>query len=327
MKHFDVIRIFLVLLIAISIESCSSKKEESSLDNVNSEESNALEQAKLEMEVGRGMAGRLLAFYGKYDDESLVSYVNQVGSYVSTYSKYPERRYMFEVLDSESINAFACPGGYIFVTIGAIKHAKNEAELASILAHEVAHVGEKHMFNTLNKMSEEDITKTNKEMDKKLNIPESVAVRKRPDGGKNAFMEFIGKYLGGSSAVLNVVQTAKAGMALILDKGLGAKLEYDADILGVTYATNAGYHPKALTGYLCRLENQKNKINSSRCRNLSKTIAKKSDSILEKTHPPIRDRVVKIKSTLKGMGLLKAYGAKGTSRFKKNVASVPMKAH
>ena len=108
------------------------------------------------------MAGRLLQYYGHYDNEELIKYINEVGLYVSANSDFPDRRYMFDIINTEEINAFACPGGYILISKGALRHAENEAELAHVLAHEIAHVGKKHMFDRLKSMTPEEMEKTSK---------------------------------------------------------------------------------------------------------------------------------------------------------------------
>lgn len=326
--HQMITKLLITALSLVFFVFCTTSPDQDGEGDENSPEKKALEEAKIEMEVGRGMAGRLLTFYGNYEDPNLVAYLNQIGSYVASYSEFPSRRYMFEVLDSENVNAFACPGGYILITLGALKHARNEAEIAHILGHEIAHVGRKHMFDTLRKMSDEDIEKTNEEMQAKLNIPDSIKARKRPEGEKNKLMEFLGKYLGGSSSMaLNVVATAKAGMALMLEKGLGAELEFEADEIGVSNAINAGYHPKALLNFLCRLEQKKNKITSKRCKIVKQKKKRKSDSILDKTHPPAIERVTNIQKTIKKMGIDPTFGAKGKARYKKIVIDRTIKAH
>ena len=88
---------------------------------------------------------------------------------------------MFDIINTEEINAFACPGGYILISKGALRHAENEAELAHVLAHEIAHVGKKHMFDTLNQMTPEQMEKTSKEAEKKYGFDPDKEVRKRPD--------------------------------------------------------------------------------------------------------------------------------------------------
>src|SRR6476620_10076306 len=168
-------------LALILMGSCSfgAKPKPEQLENKpDAETQKKIDEAKAELEIGRNMTGRLLKFYGAYPDEKLVRYVNEVGVFVSKYSDFPDRRYMFEVYNSESVNAFACPGGYILVSLGAIKNASNEAELAHVLGHEVAHVGHKHMYNALNKMSKDELeNQANGSKDR--SIPEEIQTRLR----------------------------------------------------------------------------------------------------------------------------------------------------
>jgi predicted Zn-dependent protease len=217
------------------------EKKETVLSNAEEEK---LAEYQAELELGRNMAGRLLQYYGTDDKESLVAYVNEVGNYVASVSDYPQRRYMFAILNSDAVNAFACPGGYILVTRGTILHAQNEAELAMVLAHEIAHVGKQHMFKTLRNMNEKDREKEAAELD--FHGKDGVAetqVRQRAMGAETSKTQaLLAKYLSGSSgAGFSVLQAAKAGMNLILEKGLDHKLEFEADQEGMKYAIRAGY--------------------------------------------------------------------------------------
>lgn len=285
--------------------------------NLNKGQQAKLDELRAEIDVGRNMAGRLLAFYGVVDDAVLAGYLNQVGAFVASYSDFPERRYMFQVLDSTSINAFACPGGYILVTKGAVKHALNEAELAFVLGHEIAHVGKKHMFDTLTDMSKEDLEKAADEAEKaNLKLSPELRARKRPEVEENETGAMLAKYLSGSAAGLNILSAAKAGMSLILERGLGAEKEFEADEEGTRYAVRAGYYPQALMNFLCRIE-QKNKKQTGKCRLVRKKKNKKGKSILDKTHPPVIDRVATIKKTLQSLGALDAPGARGEKRFER----------
>ena len=271
------------------------------------------------MEVGRGMAGRLLAHYGVNDDEQLLGYVNQVGAYVSGFSDVPDRRYMFEILDSDSVNAFAAPGGYILVTRGALRHATSEAELAHVLGHEVAHVGMKHMFDALKNMSEEELEKTAKEGEEAATkLPPTMKARKRPQVTENETASMMARYIGGSAAGLNMLQAARAGMSLIMEKGLGAEKEFEADVAGTRYAVRAGYQPNALMNYLCRIEQKKQK-KKGRCRlkKSRKKSGKKKASVMDRTHPSIVDRVANIKRALHGMGGERIVGASGIERYRR----------
>jgi predicted Zn-dependent protease len=277
------------------------------------EQQKKLDEARAELEIGRNMAGRLLKFYGAYPDEKLVRYVNEVGNYVAKYSDHPERRYMFEVYNSETVNAFACPGGYILVSLGAIKNASNEAELAHVLGHEVAHVGHKHMYNALNKMSKEELEKNAEAGSKSTDIPEETRARMRPAPEQSELGSAIAKYISGSAAGLNILQAAKAGMSVIMEKGLGAELEYEADREGTRYAVGAGYYPKALINFLCRMEVSRGKPRDY----CLKAIAAKGEpaTILDKTHPAVPLRVNNIKEVLVAMKADEIIGAKGKKRF------------
>lgn len=301
-----------LILATTTLGGCVSSQKD---QEVSEQEQGKIEDAKMEREVGRGMAGRLLAFYGVYEDPKLLRYINDLGAYVASFSDYPEQRFMFQILDTDEVNAFACPGGYILITKGAIAHAKDEAELAHILGHEIAHVGRKHMYTTLKNMSDEEIAKTNEEMEKAIAIPVAMENRKRPNGGNSKWLQYLSKYVGGSSNLaLNVVATAKAGMAVILERGLDQKLELEADRFGTMYATQAGYLPRAMIGFLCRLDQEKRGISRKRCRFSRKTY-KKLDA-LAKTHPLPLIRAKAIHASLKEQSVDRSFGAKGKKRFR-----------
>lgn len=297
--------------------TCSSKNEapkEVTTSKLSAEDQKELDDARAEMEVGRNMAGRLLKYYGAYPDDKLVRYVNEVGAYVAKYSDFPDRRYMFEVYYADEVNAFACPGGYILVSLGAIKNASNEAELAHVLGHEITHVGKRHMIDALAKMNEEELKKAADKGARWQAAPEEVKVRKRPDAEESAFASTIARYMGGTSAGLNILQAAKAGMSMIMEKGLGAELEYEADKEGTRFAINAGYYPKALINFLCRIETNKGKPQDF-CLQKQDQKTAAGNSVLEKTHPPIPDRVAGIKKVLIDLKAGSIVGAKGKKRY------------
>lgn len=320
MKKRALACLFLGLMSCLSV-TCStpkvdSKDKDAEESKLSAEDQKKLDEAKAEMEIGRNMAGRLIKFYGVYPDEKLVRYVNEVGSLVSRYSDFPNRRFMFEVYYSDEVNAFACPGGYILVSLGAIKTANNEAELAAVLGHEITHVGKKHMFNALSKMSEDELKKAGEEAGKFKDLPEEVKVRKRPEPEQSEIGSLMARYLSGTSAGLNILQAAKAGMSLITEKGLGADLEYEADREGTRFAINAGYYAKGLINFLCRLEvNRGHDANYCLQKQTAAVDPTKPKSILDKTHPPVPDRVSNIKAVLKTMKMNEAIGAKGRKRY------------
>lgn len=296
-----------------SVDSKPSAAETADGKQPLSEKEKKLEEARAEMEIGRNMAGRLIKYYGAYPDEKLVRYVNEVGGLVSRYSDYPDRKFMFEVYYSDDVNAFACPGGYILVSLGAIKNASNEAELAHVLGHEIAHVGKKHMFNALSKMSEDELKKASEAKSKFDDEPMELKARRRPTPEQSEFGSLVARYISGSSAGLNILQAAKAGMSLITEKGLGADLEFEADREGTKIATNAGYYSKGLVNFLCRIEVHRGHA-PDYC--LQKQNEKEPPkSVLDRTHPSIPDRVLNIKGVLQAMRANEVIGAKGRKRY------------
>ena len=101
--------------------------------------------------IGRGVASTLAGYYTLDRNEKLTEYVNLVGLTVASSQPRSDIYYRFGVLDTDQVNAFATPGGYIFVTRGALALMQDEAELAGVLAHEVGHVNEKHVVKEIQK--------------------------------------------------------------------------------------------------------------------------------------------------------------------------------
>ena len=194
----------------------------------------SLQPIGVEEEIAIGQAVAIEAFNrfgGEYKDETLTTYVNLVGKTVAEVSDRPELTYRFAILNSREQNAFAAPGGYIFVTIGLLKTLKNEAELAGVLAHEVAHVTQKHMLKTLQRstilanVSEFSLSAMNKD-------PQLFS---------------------------NVIDAATD---MLFEKGLDKELEFEADTYGIEFAYRAGYHPNGLRDYLATLQSQEGTADS-----------------------------------------------------------------
>lgn len=97
-----------------------------------------------EIALGRTNDPKVRAQYGVYDDAKLQAYVQQVGKRVAAHSHRPQLVYRFTVLDTPDVNAFALPGGYIYITRGILAYLNSEAELAAVLGHEVGHVTARH---------------------------------------------------------------------------------------------------------------------------------------------------------------------------------------
>ncbi len=163
----------------------------------------------------------LQEFGGAYDEPRIGAYVAQIGGRLAANSELPNLNFRFTVLDSDIVNAFALPGGYIYVTRGLVALANSEAELASVLAHEIGHVTGRHTAQRYN--------------------------------------QAIGLSLGGAilgAAIGNQVASdlIQQGAQLYL-LGYSRSQEYEADQLGIRYLVRTGYDPYAEADFLQSLEN------------------------------------------------------------------------
>ncbi|MDX1639858.1 MAG: M48 family metalloprotease [Balneolaceae bacterium] len=137
-----------VLAVTITVTSCVVQK------NPVSGKSRAYGYSwSEELKIGREADQQIQQQYGVYDDEELVNYVETLGQEILSVShmrredtdpKYRNTEFYFRVLNSPVVNAFALPGGYIYVTRGLLSHLNNEAQLAVVLGHEIGHVAARH---------------------------------------------------------------------------------------------------------------------------------------------------------------------------------------
>ena len=104
-----------------------------------------------ETELGKGIAANLLGAAPLVPDAALQTYVNRIGKWLAMHSERPGLPWHFGVLDTDSVNAFAAPGGYVFITRGLLLQMRDESELAGVLAHEISHVIERHALETMRK--------------------------------------------------------------------------------------------------------------------------------------------------------------------------------
>ncbi|RPJ83768.1 MAG: peptidase M48, partial [Acidobacteria bacterium] len=104
-----------------------------------------------EIEMGREADKEVSAAYGIYPDEALQRYVQTLGASIAARTERPKLPWTFRVVDDPSVNAFAIPGGFIYVTRGILTHLNSEAELVGILGHEIGHVTARHSVNQMSK--------------------------------------------------------------------------------------------------------------------------------------------------------------------------------
>ena len=166
-----------------------------------------------ELAIGKDGYGAVVSEYGVYDDPALQAYVDSVGHALAKVSHLPDLAWKFTVLDDPTVNAFAMPGGYIYITRGILAHLNSEAQLAGVLGHEIGHVTARH--------SARQITQ----------------------------QQLAALGLGVASALSQTVQrygqAAQSALGLLFLK-YGRDDETEADQLGVDYATRAGWDPREI---------------------------------------------------------------------------------
>lgn len=165
-----------------------------------------------ELSLGREAHQQILKQYPRYPDEALQAYVQQVGERVARHSHRGQLDYHFTVIDSPDINAFALPGGYIYIHRGLMAYLGSEAELAAVLGHEVGHVTARHGVRQQSQSTAWGL------------LGQAVAM---------------GTGVGAAADVTGVL-----GNAVV--RGYGRDMELEADGLGAEYLARGGYDPQAM---------------------------------------------------------------------------------
>ncbi len=173
-----------------------------------------------EIAIGRQIAGNLLGAAPLVKDAKLQKYINQVGRWLADQSERPDLAWHFGVIEASDMNAFAAPGGYIFVTRGLYQTLRSEAELAGVLGHEIGHVIRQHHLKILQQS-------------------------KLLDLGSQHFA----KKVGGNDKVQGLIGSG----AEIASRALDKDAEYEADRIAVVLATRAGYDAYGLPAVLQQL--------------------------------------------------------------------------
>lgn len=179
--------------------------------------------------IGRAVAANILQKYPLLNNSALTEYVNEVGLTVAGFSEKPYTYggYHFGILNTNDVNAYACPGGTILITKGLMNLTKNEDELAGVLAHEVAHVAHNDGTSAIKKSQWT-----------KLGVDTAVAVGDHYTPGQ-------AKALTGafSGAVGDITKK-------VLNNSYGRKAEQKADASALKYMTKAGYDANALVALM-----------------------------------------------------------------------------
>ena len=178
-----------------------------------------------EIAVGRQADEQVKKQYQVFESKALQDYVNRVGQRLAKQSHRPGLHYRFTVLDTPEINAFALPGGYVYITRGIMAYLNSEAELAAVVGHEIGHVTARHGVRQQSAAQA-------------ANIGLTIA---------SIFVPQINTNLGQNLANL-------MGGALL--SGYGREQELEADRLGAQYLARADYDPQAIISVLRVLKNQ-----------------------------------------------------------------------
>lgn len=97
-----------------------------------------------EIQMGKDADPQIIAQYGLYDDKSLQAFIIDKGKAMAVISHRPNIEYNFRIVDSDVLNAFAIPGGYVYFTRGIMAYLNNEAQFAGVLGHEIGHIAARH---------------------------------------------------------------------------------------------------------------------------------------------------------------------------------------
>jgi beta-barrel assembly-enhancing protease len=215
--------------------------------------------------VGRAVSAKILGTYQLSTNAYLTRYVNLIGRTVALNSDKPFTYggYHFAVLDTQEINAFAAPGGTIFITTGMIQTTANEDELAAVIAHEVAHVSKRDGIAAIKSAR----------WTQALTLIGTTAAKSYTSSEISQLVSIF------EGSIDDVFKT-------LVVNGYSRSQEYAADETAAMTLAKCGYDPKALTSFLKRLEQR----------------GRSSGGGITKTHPGTADRIENISGKIPATG-------------------------
>ncbi len=183
-----------------------------------------------EIALGQEADPQIIAQYGLYENKELQDFINEKGKAMAAVSHRPQLDYKFRIVDSEILNAFAVPGGYVYFTRGIMAHFNDEAQFAGVLGHEIGHITARHSV-----------------------------VQQR-----NAMLGNIGIIAGLiiSPEFAQFAESASQGLSLLFLK-FGRDDERQGDQLGVEYSTKIGYDAHQMANFFTTLERQGTKAGAA----------------------------------------------------------------
>jgi predicted Zn-dependent protease len=177
-----------------------------------------------EKKLGKEFYDKLEKNHFLLENKQLNNYISRIGNLVLAQSQKAPFDFHFLILNSSAINAFATPGGYIYIHKGLINAVENEAELAGVIAHEIGHANARHVASIIEKSQ-------------KLNIATLAAI-------------IAGAFLGGGGEATAAIAAFSVAGASSLTLKFMREHEEEADRLGINYLANAGYYPAAMVDFL-----------------------------------------------------------------------------
>jgi len=284
----------LLLLVVASLFSCQSTGLKiGNLDigklvnqGVQLWDANNVTQEK-EIQFGQNMSAVLLGARQLHDNAAINQYVSNVGLWLAMNSTRPDLPWRFGVINSDAINAFAAPGGFVFITSGMLLQFDNEAQLAAVLAHEIIHVVEQHHLTAL------------KEGALRSAVTETLFVSVDAYQGNTDASQQDQNYKGWAKQVTGAAQD-------LYSKGLNREDEFSADQQGIRLLTQSGYDPFS---FITNLQ-------------ILAAISPDDTSLalMYKTHPTPDERLLMLENQVEELATYS--GQELASRFEKNVGKL-----
>jgi predicted Zn-dependent protease len=205
---------FFVLAVLLLLNSCAKNPVTGKTDLMLMSESQ-------EIAMGQQSDPEIVNYMGLYEDPSLQRFINDKGQQMAAVSHRKNLKYQFKIVDSDVVNAFAVPGGFVYFTRGIMAHFNNEAEFAGVLGHEIGHITSRHSAKQYSK----------------------------------AMLAQIGLVAGSvvSPTFAQYADIASQGLGLLFLK-FGRDAESQADKLGVEYSTKIGYDASEMAGFFSTLD-------------------------------------------------------------------------
>ena len=182
-----------------------------------------------ERQIGEEFLMQIQQFIPLVEDPFLTSYLNRLGQRLVTQLGPQPFKYRFFIIDDPTMNAFAVPGGYVFITTGMVRQTEREGELAAVLAHEISHVYARHMSKTMEKARVASIA--------------------------TLIAGMASIFLGGALAQPLLVGSMAAGESAMLK--YSRDYEREADSLGFKWMVKAGYNPRDMTSIFSKMGKQR----------------------------------------------------------------------